>query len=143
MRYVLYIRYVSSSRSLYLIRSIPRDLGYHSSSHSSTGSILDRTYINQLASSDSSLSSRNIVLKLSVTLILQFYILFSLSKGISFRILPTRVVYNRKEELGEYFSLPGLLTGKLLYCYKILKGFIISINFNPRVYTSKLYALLG
>jgi len=42
-------------------------LAYYSSSHGSTGSILDRAYINQLASSDSSLSSRNIVLKLSVT----------------------------------------------------------------------------
>ena len=42
-------------------------LAYHSSLHGSTGSILDRAYINQLASSDSSLSSRNIVLKASVT----------------------------------------------------------------------------
>jgi len=41
-------------------------LAYHSSSHGSTGSILDRAYINQLASADSSPSSRNIVLKLSV-----------------------------------------------------------------------------
>ena len=79
---------------------------------------------------------------LSLQLILQFYILFSPGKGISFRILPTRAVYNRKEELGEYFSPPSLLTGKLLCCYKILKGFIISIDFNLRVYTSKLYALL-
>ena len=43
------------------------DLGYYSSLYGSTGSILDRAYINQLASSDSSPSSRNIVLKLSVT----------------------------------------------------------------------------
>jgi len=42
-------------------------LAYYSSSHGSTGSILDRTCINQLASCDSSLSSRNIVLKASVT----------------------------------------------------------------------------
>ena len=43
-------------------------LAYHSLSHGSTGSILDCACINQLASSDSSLSSRNIVLKASVTL---------------------------------------------------------------------------
>jgi len=42
------------------------DLGYHSSSYSSIGSILDRAYINQLASSNSSPSSYNIVLKASV-----------------------------------------------------------------------------
>ena len=53
------------------------------------------------------------------------------------------MVYNYKEELGEYFSLPSLLTSKLLYYYKILKGFIISIDFNLRVYTSKLCTLLG
>ena len=41
-------------------------LGYHSSLYGSTGSILDRACINQLASSDSSPSSRNIVLKASV-----------------------------------------------------------------------------
>ena len=43
-------------------------LAYHSSSYGSTGSILDCAYINQLASCDSSPSSRNIVLKASVTL---------------------------------------------------------------------------
>ena len=43
-------------------------LGYYSSSHGSTGSILDRACINQLASSDSSPSIRNIVLKASVTI---------------------------------------------------------------------------
>jgi len=43
-------------------------LAYYSSSHGSTRSILDRTCINQLASYDSSPSSRNIVLKASVTL---------------------------------------------------------------------------
>ena len=48
---LLYVRYVSSSRSSRSIRSTPRDLGYHSSSHGSTGSILDRACINQLASS--------------------------------------------------------------------------------------------
>ena len=41
-------------------------LAYHSSLHSSTGFILDYTYINQLASADSSPSSRNIVLKASI-----------------------------------------------------------------------------
>jgi len=41
-------------------------LAYYSSLYGSTGSILDRAYINQLASFDSSLSSRNIVLKASV-----------------------------------------------------------------------------
>jgi len=43
------------------------NLGYHSSSHGSIGSILDHAPINQLAASNSSPSSRNIVLKLSVT----------------------------------------------------------------------------
>jgi len=42
-------------------------LAYYSSSYGSTGSILNRAYINQLASYDSSPSSRNIVLKASVT----------------------------------------------------------------------------
>jgi len=80
---------------------------------------------------------------LSLQLILWFHVLFSLGKSISFRILPTRAVYNHKEELEEYFSPPSLSTSKLLCCYKILKGFIISIDFNPRVYTFKLCALLG
>jgi len=53
------------------------------------------------------------------------------------------LVYNYKEELGEYFSLLGLLTGKLLYCYKILKSFIISIDLNLEVRASKLCMLLG
>jgi len=48
-------------------------LTYHSSLHGSTGSILDCACINQLASSDSSLSSRNIVLKASVILFLYSY----------------------------------------------------------------------
>jgi len=69
--------------------------------------------------------------------------LFSPGKGIIFRILSTRAVYNYKEELGEYFSPPSLLTSKLLYYYKILKGFIISIDFNLRVCAFKLCALLG
>ena len=43
-------------------------LSYYSSLYSSTGSILNRAYISQLASSNSSLSSYNIVLKASVTL---------------------------------------------------------------------------
>ena len=42
-------------------------LAYHSLLHGSTRSILNRAYINQLASCDSSPSSRNIVLKASVT----------------------------------------------------------------------------
>jgi len=70
MMYVLYIRYVSSSRASRLIRSTLYDLGYHPSSYSSIGSILDRAYINQLASSVSSPSSCNIVLKASVILTL-------------------------------------------------------------------------
>jgi hypothetical protein len=65
--YVLYIRYVRSSRTLRSLRSTSYNLSYYSSSYSSIGSILDRAYINQLASSDSSLSSYNIVLKASVT----------------------------------------------------------------------------
>jgi hypothetical protein len=44
------------------------NLGYYSSSYSLIGSILDRALINQLASSNSSLSSYNIILKASVTL---------------------------------------------------------------------------
>jgi hypothetical protein len=65
--YVLYVRYVRSSRILRSLRSTSYNLGYHSSSYSSIGSILDRAYINQLASSNSSPSSYNIVLKASVT----------------------------------------------------------------------------
>jgi len=52
------------------MRSTPHNLSYHSLLYSSTGSILDCAYINQLASSNSSPSSRNIVLKLSVTIYL-------------------------------------------------------------------------
>jgi len=66
--YVLYIRYIRSSRILRSLRSTLYNLSYHSSSHSSIRSILDRAHINQLASSNSSPSSRNIVLKASVTL---------------------------------------------------------------------------
>ena len=51
-----------------LTRLILRDLSYYSSLHSSTRSILDYAYINQLASANSSPSSRNIILKASVTL---------------------------------------------------------------------------
>jgi len=64
VRYIRYIRSVRSPRSLY---STSCNSYYHSSSHGSTGSILDRALINQLASSDSSPSSRSIVLKASVT----------------------------------------------------------------------------
>jgi len=67
--YVLYVRYIRSSRTLRSLRSILCDLSYHSPLYSSIGSILDRARINQLASSNSSLSSRNIVLKASVTLL--------------------------------------------------------------------------
>ena len=65
--YVLYVLYVRFPRILRTLRTTSCDLGYHSSSHGSIGSILDRACINQLASSDSSPSSRNIVLKASVT----------------------------------------------------------------------------
>ena len=80
---------------------------------------------------------------LSLQLVLQPHVLFSLGQGISLSILPTRAVYKYKEELGEYFSLLGLLTGKLFYYYKVLKGFIIGIDLNLRVYAFKLCALLG
>jgi len=53
------------------------------------------------------------------------------------------MVYNHKKELGEYFYLLSLTTNKLFYSYKILKGFIISIDFNLGVYTFKLCAPLG
>jgi len=43
------------------------NLSYYSLLHGPIGTILDRTYINQLASSNSSLSSCNIVLKASIT----------------------------------------------------------------------------
>jgi len=49
------------------------------------------------------------------------------------------MVYNYKEKLGEYFCLLGLMTSKLLYYYKVLKGFIISIDFNLKVYAFKLH----
>jgi len=65
--YVLYIRYVRSSYTLRSLRSISYNLSYYSSLYSLTGSILDRAYINQLASSNSSPSSYNIVLKASIT----------------------------------------------------------------------------
>ena len=64
--YVLYVLYVRSLRILRILHTTLCNLSYHSSSHSSIGSILDRASINQLATSDSSPSSRNIVLKLSV-----------------------------------------------------------------------------
>jgi hypothetical protein len=66
IRVVLVIR-GRITRTLRILRITLCDLGYHSSSYSSTGSILDRACINQLASSDSSPSSRSIVLKASVT----------------------------------------------------------------------------
>ena len=67
MRYVLYVLYVAyTAYTPYTTYNIMW-LAYHSLLHSSTGSILDRAYINQLASYNSSLSSYNIVLKASVT----------------------------------------------------------------------------
>ena len=63
MLYVLYVAY--TAYTLYTAYNIIW-LAYYSSSYSSTGSILDRAYINQLASYNSSLSSRNIILKASV-----------------------------------------------------------------------------
>jgi len=52
------------------------------------------------------------------------------------------MIYNYKKELGEYFYLLGLITNKLLYYYKILKSFIISIDFNLKIYTFKFYTPL-
>jgi len=52
------------------------------------------------------------------------------------------MVYNYKENLGEYFCLLSLITNELLCRYKILKSFIISIDFNLRVCAFKLYILL-
>jgi len=67
VRYVLYVLYIAyTAYSLYTAYNVMW-LAYHSLLHGSTGSILDRAYINQLASCDSSPSSRNIVLKASVT----------------------------------------------------------------------------
>ena len=78
-----YVGYVCSIYSVLQITQITQitqiilyNLSYHSSLYSSTGSILDRAYINQLASSNSSPSSYNIVLKLSVTGILLKVIYF-------------------------------------------------------------------
>ena len=65
--YVLYILYIYSSYILRILRITLYNLGYHSSLYSSIGSILDYAFINQLAASNSSASSRNIVLKASVT----------------------------------------------------------------------------
>ena len=65
---MLYVLYVRSSYILRILRIILYNLGYHSLLHSSIGSILDRTSINQLATFNSSPSSYNIVLKASVTL---------------------------------------------------------------------------
>jgi len=70
--YVLYIRYVRSSYILRSLYSILCNLSYYSSLYSLIGSILDRALINQLASFNSSLSSRNIVLKASVILITSY-----------------------------------------------------------------------
>jgi len=63
---MLYILYVSTIRTSRILRITLYNLSYYSLLHSLTGSILDRTYINQLASSNLSLSSRNIVLKASI-----------------------------------------------------------------------------
>jgi len=65
--YVLYVRYVRSSYILRSLYSTLYNLSYYSLLHSLIRSILDYAYINQLASSNSSPSSYNIVLKASVT----------------------------------------------------------------------------
>jgi len=53
------------------------------------------------------------------------------------------MVHNYKKKLGEYFRPLGLTTGELLYYYKIFKGFMISIDFNLKVYIFKFCAPLG
>ena len=65
--YVLYVLYVRSLRTLYILRITLYNLSYYSLLYSLISSILDRALINQLAASNSSPSSRNIVLKASVT----------------------------------------------------------------------------
>ena len=65
--YVLYVRYIRSSYILRSLCSTLYNLSYHFLLYSSIGSILDRAHINQLASFNSSPSSRNIILKASVT----------------------------------------------------------------------------
>jgi len=64
--YILYVLYIRSSYILYTLRITLYNLSYYSSLSSFTGSILDYTYINWLASSNSSPNSYNIVLKASV-----------------------------------------------------------------------------
>jgi len=66
MRYVRYIRYIIDLIELTELIELITWPGYHFLLYGSTGSILDYAYINQLASSNSSLISRNIVLKASV-----------------------------------------------------------------------------
>jgi len=70
------------------------NLSYYSLLYSSIGSILDYTYINQLASSNSSLSSHNIILKASViiTVVRSLYILAS----IYYLVASTLVTHNAK-----------------------------------------------
>ena len=66
VRYVCSVYSVQIIQIIQIIQITSRDLSYHFLLYGSTGSILDRAYINQLASADSSPSSRNTVLKLSV-----------------------------------------------------------------------------
>ena len=72
--YILYVRFPYILRILYTLRTILYNLSYYSLLYGSTDSILDRTSINQLATSNSSPSSYNIVLKASVISRLQHYI---------------------------------------------------------------------
>ena len=66
--YVIYILYIYSLRTPRSLYSTLYNLSYYSLLYSSTSSILDYAYINQLASINSSPSSYNIMLKLSITL---------------------------------------------------------------------------
>jgi len=71
---VRYIRYVRSIRSPRSLRSTLYNLGYYSLLYSLTGSILDRALINQLAASNSSPSSYNIILKASIIVKVIYYL---------------------------------------------------------------------
>jgi len=64
--YVLYVLYVRTTRIPRILYTILCNLAYYSLLYGSIGSILDRASINQLATSNSSPSSYNIVLKASV-----------------------------------------------------------------------------
>jgi len=83
---------------LQIIQITSCDLGYHSLLYGSIGSILDRAWINQLASSDSSLSSRNIVFKASVITLESFNISLSslLAKAAACHNSPLNAVSREK-----------------------------------------------